>query len=83
VCKQLEIYKPKGVKRVFIPKCNGDKRPLGIPTMFDRLIQQMITQILEPICEAKFYEHSYGFRPMRGTKDAISRVMFLISRNTF
>ncbi len=51
--------------------------------MFDRLIQQMIKQILEPICEAKFYEHSYGFRPMRGTRHAISRVMFLISRNQF
>ena len=52
-------------------------RPLGIPTMEDRLIQQCIKQVLEPICEAKFYKHSYGFRPNRGTHHAIARVNFL------
>lgn len=77
--KKLEYYKPKAIKRVMIPKPNGDKRPLGIPSMVDRIIQQMIKQILEPICEAKFYEHSYGFRPFRSTKDAIYRLMYLIN----
>lgn len=76
---KLEYYKPNAIKRVMIPKPNGDKRPLGIPSMIDRIIQQMIKQVLEPICEAKFYEHSYGFRPFRSTKDAIYRLMYLIN----
>ena len=80
VKKRLKNYQPKAVKRVFIPKEGTDKkRPLGIPTIWDRLIQQCILQILEPICEAKFHPHSYGFRPNRSSHHAFSRVVSLIN----
>lgn len=73
--RKFKNYQPKAVKRVEIPKEGSDKtRPLGIPTMYDRLIQQCILQVLEPICEAKFYEHSYGFRPNRSVEHAIAQV---------
>ena len=80
---RLANFKPHTVKRVEIDKEDGRKRPLGIPTIEDRLIQQCIKQVLEPICEAKFYEHSYGFRPNRATSHAIARTMFLTNIGKF
>lgn len=71
--RKFNNYQPKAVKRVEIPKEGSDKtRPLGIPTMYDRMVQQCILQVLEPICEAKFYEQSYGFRPNRSVEHAIA-----------
>ena len=81
VRNMLNNYHPKAVRRKDIPKPNGTTRPLGIPCIWDRLVQQCILQVLEPICEAKFSQNSFGFRPLKSAENAMNEVYRYINRS--
>lgn len=81
VCGSQHGYRPKPVRRKEISKSNGSTRPLGIPCIWDRLVQQCIKQVLEPICEAQFSDSSYGFRPNRSVENAIAETYKHLQRS--
>lgn len=80
----LANYKPEKVRRVHIPKPGKtEKRPLGIPSILDRIIQECVRTVIEPILEAQFFKHSYGFRPMRDSHMALERIKDIVYKTGF
>jgi len=84
VQEMFKDYKPKPIRRKWIPKPGkSEKRPLGILAIYDRIIQECVRIVIEPILEAQFYEHSYGFRPMRDPHMAMERITDIVHKTGY